>query len=70
LNDETVETLSSEDNQWQKRANSIDQIETELDKVLNSSSKKVDFLPYSTPFLGYIIGFIQDINFKISLTAI
>jgi hypothetical protein len=27
-------------------------------------------LPYTTPFLGFIIGYIQDINFKISLTAI
>ena len=27
-------------------------------------------MPYTTPFLGFIIGYIQDINFKISLTAI
>jgi hypothetical protein len=28
------------------------------------------FMPYATPFLGFIIQYIKDINFKISLTAI
>ena len=27
-------------------------------------------MPYATPFLGFIIQYIKDINFKISLTAI
>jgi len=30
----------------------------------------MDFLPYATPFIGFILQFIKDINFKISLTAI
>jgi hypothetical protein len=28
------------------------------------------FMPFATPFLGFIIQYIKDINFKISLTAI
>jgi len=34
------------------------------------SDKKMDFIPYATAFLGFIIQYISDINFKISLTAI
>ena len=30
----------------------------------------MDFMPYATPFLGFILQFIKDINFKICLTAI
>lgn len=32
--------------------------------------KKIDFLPYATSFLGFMIQYIPDINFKISLTTI
>ena len=34
------------------------------------SDKKMDFMPYATAFLGFMIQYIPDINFKISLTAI
>ena len=30
----------------------------------------MDFIPYATAFLGFIMQFIKDINFKICLTAI
>jgi hypothetical protein len=35
-----------------------------------ASDKKVEFLPYATQFLGFILQYIPDINFKISLTSI
>ena len=35
-----------------------------------ASDKKMDFFPYATPFLGFIIQYIPDINFKISLTTV
>jgi hypothetical protein len=35
-----------------------------------STDRKLDFFPYSQQFLGFIIQFIPDINFKISLTTI
>lgn len=34
------------------------------------SDKKVDFIPYATAFLGFMIQYIPDINFKISLSTI
>ena len=34
------------------------------------TDKKIDFLPFSTAFLGFIVQYIKDINFKISITAI
>lgn len=34
------------------------------------SEKKVDFMPYATAFLGFMIQYIPDINFKISLSSI
>lgn len=37
-----------------------------------NSEKKVDFLPYATQFLGFIISskFIPDINFKVNQSAL
>lgn len=34
------------------------------------SEKKMDFMPFATAFLGFMIEYIPDINFKISLTSI
>jgi hypothetical protein len=34
------------------------------------SDKKMDFMPYATAFLGFMIQYISDINFKISLSSI
>ena len=44
-------------------------MESKLNVVI-SGEKKVDFLPYATSFLGFILQMISDINFKISLTTI
>ena len=30
----------------------------------------MEFLPFSTAFLGFIVQYIKDVNFKISITAI
>jgi hypothetical protein len=38
--------------------------------IVLASDKKVEFLPYATQFLGFILQYIPDINFKISLTSI
>jgi len=35
-----------------------------------STEKKVEFMPYATNFLGFMIQYIPDINFKISLSSI
>lgn len=70
LKDHLVETLSDENKQWQERAQAAETIESELNIVLATSDKKMDFLPYATNFIGYIMQFIKDINFKICLTAI
>lgn len=64
-----------EKNQWKDRCNAIEIVESELNKILqsaatNSRVSKAEFLPYATPFFGFIIQFIKDINFKICLTAI
>lgn len=34
------------------------------------SEKKLDFIPFATYFLGFMIQYIPDINFKISLSTI
>ena len=70
LKDEQVEMLTNENNEWQERTNVIETIEAELNQVLATSDRKLVFLPYATPFIGFILQFIKDINFKISLTAI
>lgn len=38
--------------------------------MILANEKKVDFMPYATAFLGFMIQYIPDINFKISLTTI
>ena len=70
LKDEQVEMLTNENNEWQERTTVIETIEAELNQVLATSDRKLVFLPYATPFIGFILQFIKDINFKISLTAI
>jgi hypothetical protein len=60
----------SEQEQFIERTIAIESIELELNKVLATTERKIAFMPYATPFLGFIIQFIKDINFKISLTAI
>lgn len=69
LNEQQVDALN-ESNQWKERTNAIEAIENELNLILSSTDKKIDFLPFSTPFLGFIIQYVKDINFKISITAI
>lgn len=68
LEEATIEGLS-ENNQWKERTSSIEAIESKLNQLI-SSEKKVDFMPYSNHFLGFMIQFIPDINFKISLSSI
>ena len=70
LKDEQVEMLTNENNEWRERTTVIETIEAELNQVLATSDRKMVFLPYATPFIGFILQFIKDINFKISLTAI
>ena len=70
LKDEQVEKLVDENNDWKERTAIIEAFEVELNQVLATSDRKMDFLPYATPFVGFILQFIKDINFKISLTAI
>lgn len=53
----------------QERTNAIESIETKLNMLL-MNDKKVEFLPYATQFLAFMIEFITDINFKISITSI
>jgi hypothetical protein len=76
--DEAIIDALNENNQWkvshsplikQERTNAIEAIESQLYVIL-SSDKKVDFMPLSTNFLGFMIQYIADINFKISLTTI
>lgn len=47
----------------------MEAIESKINVVV-MSDKKMDFMPYATAFLGFIMQYISDINFKISLTAI
>jgi hypothetical protein len=68
LDENLIEALN-ENNQWKERTNSIEAIESKLNMAL-SVDKKVEFLPYVTHFLGFMIQYIPDINFKISLTTI
>lgn len=68
LNDALLEDLN-ENNSWKERSNAIEAVESKLNQIL-STERKMDFLPYSTNFLGFVIQFISDINFKISLTVI
>lgn len=54
---------------FQERTNAIEAIESKLNVIL-LGDKRVDFLPYATTFLGFMLQYIPDINFKISLTTI
>lgn len=55
LKDEQVETLTDENNEWKERTAIIESIEVELNLVLATSDRKMDFLPYATPFVGFIL---------------
>jgi hypothetical protein len=63
-----IEDLN-ENNSWKERSNAIEAMESKLNMALNGD-KKVEFMPYATQFLGFIVQMIPDINFKISLTVI
>ncbi len=67
--DEAIVDQLGENCSWKDRTSAVEAIESRLNTILQSE-KKVDFLPYSTSFLGFIIQFISDINFKISLTTV
>jgi hypothetical protein len=69
LKEPQIDALS-EKLQWKERTDAIEGIESELNQVLSVTEKKIEFLPFSTAFLGFIIQYIKDANFKISLTAI
>ena len=45
-------------------------MEAQLNRELSSNDRKAQFLQHATAFLGFIIGYIKDMNFKVSLTAI
>lgn len=77
LEENLIEALN-ENNQWKvnfqilnlkDRTNAIEAIESRINTIL-MSDKKMDFMPYATPFLGFMIQQIPDINFKISLSSI
>lgn len=68
LEDNLIEALN-ENNQWKERTSSIEAIESSLNSAI-AGDRKVDFIPYATGFLGFMIQYIPDINFKISLTTI
>lgn len=68
LEEEVIESLN-ENRQWKDRTNGIETIEAKMNTILQTE-KKLEFLPYATPFLGFMINYIQDINFKISMTSI
>ena len=53
LNEALLDDLN-ENNSWKERSNAIEAMESKLNMVL-SADKKVDFLPYATPFLGFIL---------------
>lgn len=66
---ETIDALE-ESNAWKDRAAAIEQVEAKLSHELSSNERKARFLPHATAFLGFIIAYIKDMNFKLSLTAI
>ena len=69
LDEQVLEALN-ESNQWKDRTSAIEAIDSKFNQILLLTDKKMDFLPYSTQFLGYMIQHIPDINFKISLTSV
>jgi hypothetical protein len=69
LKEHQIDSLG-ESHQWKERSNAIVAIESELNHVLATTDKRMEFLPFSTAFLGFIVQYIKDINFKISITAI
>lgn len=44
----------NENNQWKERTSSIEGIESQLNMAL-TGDKKLDFIPYATAFLGFMI---------------
>ena len=53
LEESLIDALN-ENNQWKERTNSIEAIESKLNAAL-ADNKKMEFLPYSTNFLGFMI---------------
>ena len=47
----------------------MEAIESSLYGVL-VTERKVDFLPYANHFLGFIVPYVSDINFQVSLTSL
>lgn len=69
LSHEIIDALD-EGKPWKDRAAAIEQVETQLSQELSNVEGKARFLPHATAFLGFIIAYIKDMNFKLSLTAI
>lgn len=55
---------------WQDRTAAIEHIDDKLNVMLSDHGKKSAFLPFIGTFLGMILVYIKDINFKICLTAV
>ena len=69
LSHETIDALE-EGKPWKDRAAAIEQVASQLSQELSNSERTARFLPHATAFLGFIIAYIKDMNFKLSLTAI
>jgi hypothetical protein len=61
----------NEMNQWKDRTTAMETIQIQFEKLLlNRSDLKQFEGEHATEFLGFILRFIPDINFKISIAAI
>ena len=69
LKDDVLNQLD-ENQTWQVRAAAIEHVDEKLSLMLNDPLLKGAFVPHMSQFLGVILVFIKDINFKICLTAI
>ena len=65
----TIRALE-ENNIWKERINAMERIEIQFSQQITHPDKKVIFLQNSSAFLNFLIPFIKDINFKISLASI
>lgn len=58
-------------NQWKDRTTAMESIQSQFEKLLlNKNDLKQFEGEHATEFLGFILKFIPDINFKISIAAI
>ena len=69
VTEKTIEDLG-EGKPWKDRTSAIDNIQNGLNQLLNRPDQKNAFTPYASAFLGFMITFIKDINFKICLNSI